>query len=365
MVVLGVDPHKKTHTVVAVDGNGRQLGCRTVRADHDGYLCLMKWAAGYEGPRTWAVEDGRHVAIRLMRELVAAGEEVVPVAPHLMARQRSSERARGKSDPIDARSVARAVLREPDLPRLLLDAATRELRLLVDHREMLVAQRTANINRVRWYLVVLDPALEPGPRSMTSQRTLRRLIEQLQVTASSRRGGSGIDPADLVVVHVTLDLLARILADTLAINALHRRIDELTPPLATELLAIPGIGTLTAAKLLGEVAGIERFARSAQLARISGIACVPVWTGNHEKHRLDRGGNRQINAAVHRAAITQARHHPPARALLERRLNVHHDTKRGAIRVLKRHLIDVIFKAMKADAQRLRTQTEPTTPAAA
>jgi transposase len=364
MVVLGVDPHKKTHTVVAVDDNGRQLGCKTVRADHEGHLRAMKWATGYPGPRTWAVEDGRHVATRLMRDLVAAGEEVVPVAPHLMARQRSSERARGKSDPIDARSVARAVLREPDLPRLLLDSVTRRLRLLVDHREMLVAQRTGNINRVRWHLVTLDPALEPGPRQMTSQRTLRGLIEHLQA-AADRPGGSGVDPADQVLVELALDLLNRILTDTVTINALGRRIEDLTRPLATELLAIPGVGTLTAAKLLGEVAGIDRFTRSAQLARISGIACVPVWTGNHEKHRLDPGGNRQINAAVHRVAITQARCHPAAQALLERRRTVHHDTKRGAIRVLKRHLIDVIYKAMKTDAHRLRAQTTAPLPTAA
>lgn len=364
MVVLGVDPHKKNHTVVAVDDNGSQLGCKTIRADEDGHLRLMKWASGFPGPRTWAVEDGRHVAIRLMRQLIAAGEEVVPVPPHLMARQRSSERARGKSDPIDARSVARAVLREPDLPRLVLDAATRDLRILVDHREMLVAQRTANINRVRWHLVVLDPALEPSPRAMTCQRTLRALIDQLQA-ATEQPGESGIDPADQVLVELATDLLARILADTLVINALARRIDALTRPLATELLAIPGVGTLTAAKLLGEIAGIDRFQRSAQLARISGIACVPVWTGNHEKHRLDRGGNRQINAAVHRVAITQIRYHPPAQALLERRRTLHHDTKRGAIRVLKRHLIDIIFKAMKADAHALRAQATGSLPTAA
>lgn len=356
MVVLGVDPHKKNHTVVAVDDNGHRLGAKTVRADEDGYLKLMQWATGYRGPRTWAVEDGRHVAIRLMRRLVAAGEDVVPVPPHLMARQRSSERARGKSDPIDARSVARAVLREPDLPRLLLDQQARDLRLLVDHREMLVAQRTANINRVRWDLVILDPALEPGPGAMTTQKTLRHLIERLR---------AGTDSPDQVLVELALDLLTRILADTVTINALQRRIEAHTRPLATELLAIPGVGALTAAKLLGEIAGIDRFDRSSQLARISGIACVPVWTGNHEKHRLDRGGNRQINAAVHRVAITQIRCHPPAQALLERRRTVHHDTKRGAIRVLKRHLIDIIYKAMKTDAQRLRAQATGQLPAAA
>ena len=357
MVVLGVDPHKKNHTVVAVDAHGRHLGCRTVRADEDGYLKLMAWAAGYAGPRTWGVEDGRHVAIRLMRRLVAAGEDVVPVPPHLMARARSSERARGKSDPIDARSVARAVLREPGLPRLVLDRPTRELRLLVDHREMLVAQRTANINRVRWDLVILDPALEPGPGTMTRQKTLKQLIDRLRAEFDHT--------ADRVLVELAVDLLDRILADTLAINALQRRIDTLTRPLATELLQIPGVGALTAAKLLGEVAGIDRFTRAAQLARISGIACVPVWTGNHEKHRLDRGGNRQINAAVHRVAITQSRYHPPAQALLERRRAQHHDTKKGALRILKRHLVDVIFNAMKHDAAHRRALPDNTLPAAA
>lgn len=346
MVVLGVDPHKKNHTAVAVDDNGRQLGVKTIRADEQGHLRLLKWAAGFEGPRTWGVEDGRHVATRLLRHLVAAGEDVRPVPPHLMARQRVSERTRGKSDPIDARSVARAVLREPTLPRVMLDQPTRELRLLVDHREMLVAQRTANINRIRWDLVILDPELEPGRGKMTSQKTIKQLIARLQVTTAN--------PADQVLAELAIDLLHRILADTIAINALTRRIDKLTRPLATQLLAIPGVGALTAAKLLGEVAGIERFTRSAQLARISGIACVPVWTGNHVKHRLDRGGNRQINAAVHRVAITQARRHPPAQALLERRREKHHDTNKGALRVLKRHLIDVIYQAMRADAERLQ-----------
>lgn len=364
MVVVGVDPHKKNHTAVAVDENGRRLATKTVRADAQGHLALLKWAAGIAAdPRqlVWGVEDGRHVATRLLRHLIAAGQDVRPVPPHLMAQQRRSERCRGKSDPIDARSVARVVLREPDLPRVLLDQPTRDLRLLVDHREMLVNQRTANINRARWDLVILAPGLEPGSRRLVTQRVLRGLIAQLE----DPHVRAGFDPADAVLAELTTDLLHRILADTLLINDLTRRIEALTIPLSTELLAIPGVGALTAAKLLGEVAGIDRFTRSAQLARISGIACVPVWTGNHEKHRLDRGGNRQLNAAVHRVAITQARYHPPAQALIERRRTQHHDTKKGALRVLKRHLIDVIYNAMKTDAKNQQSAEPAPTPAAA
>jgi transposase len=368
MVVVGVDPHKKNHTAVAVDENGRGLATKTVRADEQGHLALLKWALGLTGSGpagpgqlVWGVEDGRHVATRLLRHLVAAGQDVRPVPPHLMAQVRRNERSRGKSDPIDARSVARVVLREPDLPRVLLDQPSRDLRLLVDHREMLVAQRTANINRVRWDLVVLAPGLEPGTRRLVTQRVLRHLIAQLKDATIQ----AGFDPADAVLVELTLDLLHRILADTIVINDLTRRIEDRVTPVATELLTIPGVGALTAAKLHGEIAGIDRFSRSAQLARISGTACVPVWTGNHEKHRLDRGGNRQINAAVHRVAITQARCHPPAQALLQRRRTQHHDTKRGAIRVLKRHLIDAIYHAMKTDAQRLRATTHQPQPTAA
>jgi transposase len=353
MVVLGVDPHKQTHTVVAVDENGKQIGQLTVKARGDGHLKLLKWVARFEGHRRWGIEDCRHVAGRLLDDLIRAGEQVVMVPPKLMAGCRDSARTRGKSDPIDALAVARAVLREPDLPAARLDSTSLEIRLLLDHREDLVSERTRTVNRLRWHLVDLHPELEPPIKTLNRLVTLRRLGRDLaELPASTRRD-------------IAIELVERILADTVRINELERQIIALVTPLAPALLALPGVAALTAAKLIGEIAGIDRFRTSAQLANLAGTACIPVWTGNREKHRLNRGGNRQLNVALHRIAVTQIRIHPPARELFDRRRAQHADTKAGALRVLKRHLADVVFHAMNDDQQRRQNGTPTLQPIAA
>jgi transposase len=137
MIILGIDAHKRTHTVVAVDELGRQVATKTTTAtttaDH---LELLRWAEQLDGSgREWAVEDCRHLSRRLEVDLLAAGERIKRVPPKLMAQARDSARTYGKSDPIDALAVARAALRHPDLPVAQLDGPARELRLLVDHRE--------------------------------------------------------------------------------------------------------------------------------------------------------------------------------------------------------------------------------------
>jgi transposase len=351
MVVLGVDPHKKTHTVVAADEAGRQLSAITVKNIAAGHLRLIRWAARYPDHR-WAVEDGRHVSGRLLRALIGAGEQVTCVPTKLMANARASARTRGKSDPIDALAVARAALREPDLPAAHLDEQALDLRLLVDHREHLVAERTRNINRLRWHLVDLDPDLEPPSKTLTRLTRLTRLIADLdQLPPGIRRD-------------LALELAHRIHTDTTRINQLQDQITQLVTPMATTLLTIVGISALSAAKLLGEVAGIERFPTPAKLANHAGTACIPVWSGNNPRHRLNRGGNRQLNCAVHRIAITQVQHHPGAAALFARR-RATGDTNAGAYRVLKRHLIDVIHQAMTTDARNQHpTPTAALTPAA-
>ena len=306
----------------------------------------MRWAVRFP-ERRWAVEDGRHVAGRLLRALIAAGESVTCVPTKLMAQARAGARTRGKSDPIDALAVARAALREPDLPTAHLDQECLDLRLLVDHRERLVAQRTANINTVRWDLVDLDPALEPVGEKMTTQKVLRRLIEALGALPAGVRRDLAIEGTQ------------EILRDTIRINQLERDITARVTPLAPALISLFGVAGLTAAKIMGEVAGIERFDTPAKLANHAGTACIPVWSGNTERHRLNRGANRQLNCAVHRVAVTQARRHPPAQALITRR-RANGDTKAGAKRVLKRHLIDVIYRAMTQDAQ--NRNTAPLTP---
>ncbi|KKB97256.1 IS110 family transposase, partial [Mycobacterium nebraskense] len=167
MVVVGADVHKRTHTFVAVDQVGRKLGEKVVAATSYGHAEAVMWARERFGVEVvWGIEDCRHLSARLERDLLTAGQHVVRVPPKLMAQTRASARTRGKSDPIDALAVARAVLREPDLPVASHDETSRELKLLVDRREVLVAQRTATINRLRWRVHELDPERAPKPGSL-------------------------------------------------------------------------------------------------------------------------------------------------------------------------------------------------------
>jgi transposase len=161
VIVIGVDPHKQTHTAAAVDAAlGELRGERTVKARRPGFEQLLEWARSLEAERLWALEDCRHVSIALERFLVGAGERVVRVPPKLMAGSRRSARQRGKSDAIDALAVARAAAREPSLPVAVLEGASREIRLLLDHREDLVGERTRIQQRLRWHLHELEPELE-------------------------------------------------------------------------------------------------------------------------------------------------------------------------------------------------------------
>jgi transposase len=169
MMVIGIDAHKRSHTAVMVDDNGREGATKTVGTTTQDHLRLLKWASSLDGERLWVIEDCRHLIRRLERDLIAAGESVVRVPPKLMAHIRDSARTYGKSDPIDALAVARAALREPDLPVGRLDGVERELRLLVDHREDLVAERTRIISRLRWHLHELDPGwIAPAKIERTS-----------------------------------------------------------------------------------------------------------------------------------------------------------------------------------------------------
>ena len=337
MVTLGIDAHKRTHTVVAVDDAGRQLGTKTTTATTtEDHLELVRWADRFGPERSWAVEDCRHLSRRLESDLLGAGERIVRVPPKLMAHARDSARTYGKSDPIDALAVARAALRHPDLPAAQLDGPRRELRLLVDHREDLVNERTRCINRLRWHLHELDPKWDPTPRSLTSYKNI-------DTVAARRAAMSGM------VARIAGEIAAHIRDLTVRARALEREIAERVAVTAPTLLALVGVGVLTAAKIVADTADVRRFRSKDAFARHNGTAPLPVWSGNRERHRLSPTGNRQLNAANHRIAITQARCHPDAATYLARRAEMH-DTPSEARRALKRRLSDVVYRALLADA---------------
>lgn len=351
MVVVGTDVHKRTHTFVAVDEVGRVLGEKVVAATTAGHGKALTWAREQFGTELlWGIEDCRNLSARLERDLLSAGQKVVRVAPKLMAQSRASARTRGKSDPIDALSVARAVLREPELPVACHDATSRELKLLVDRREDLVGQRTSTICRLLERVHELDP--QHAPKGGSLHRASARA--QLATWLHTQPG---------LLAEIARDELADITRLTEAIDALAARIGERVRQLTPTLLDLPGCGELTAAKLVAETAGVSRFTSEAAFARHAGAAPVPVWSGNTAgRVRLSRSGNRQLNTALHRIAITQIRlTDSPGHRYYRKRLAAGNTTKE-ALRCLKRRLARVVYQRLHTDT---RIQPQTTQPGAA
>lgn len=349
MIVLGADVHKRTHTFVAVDERGRKTGEKVVPATTDGHLAALAWAKiTFGDDLLWGIEDCRNLSARLERDLLSAGQKVVRVAPKLMAHERAGARTRGKSDPIDALAVARAVLRHPDLPVAAHDDISRELKLLVDRREDLVGQRTATINRLLGRIHELDPTQAPKKASLDRAKTQTALAAWL----ATQHG---------LLAELATDELGDIIRLTLAINELHTRISDAIHAVSPHLLALPGCGELTAAKLVGETAGITRFKSDAAFACHSGTAPIPVWSGNTAgRVRLSRAGNRQLNAALHRIALTQIRlTDSPGHAYYRKRL-AQGDSTTEALRCLKRRLARVVYNRLRVDENLRRDTTEPT-----
>jgi transposase len=337
MVVVGADVHKRTHTFVAVDEVGRKVGEKVVAATTVGHRQAVRWARTQFGVElVWAIEDCRHLSARLERDLLSADQKVVRVPSKLMAQSRASARTRGKSDPIDALAVARAYLREPDLPVASHDDVSRELKLLVDRREDLVGQRTSTINRLLWRVHELDPGRAPKPASLDRSKHRRLLADWLATQPG-------------LVAELARDELADITRLTEAINALADRISERVRAIAPALLAMPGCAELTAAKIIGETAGVTRFKSEAAFARHSGVAPIPVWSGNTAgRVRMTRTGNRQLNAALHRIAVTQIRLDGLGQTYYRRRLAAG-DSSTEALRCLKRRLARVVFHHLHTD----------------
>ena len=252
-----------------------------------------------------------------------------------MAHVRDSSRTYGKSDPIDALAVARAALRGTDLPVARLDGPDRGVRLLGDYREILVGERTRAICRLRWHLHELDFTWEPKTRSLDRISALDQV--------STR-----IEKLEGMVARLARALVDRCRELTLEINDLTVEITAMVTEMAPALMAIPGCGAITAAKIIGETVGVDRFRSKDAYARHTGTAPMPVWSSNKARHRLSRTGNHQLNAALHRMALAQAHWHEPAKQMMQRR-KAGGDSGMEALRVLKRRLSDVVYAALRTD----------------
>jgi transposase len=277
MIVIGVDTHKRSHTLVALDAaTGAARGQLTIPATDAGTLEALRFAGELDDQRVWAVEDCRHVSGRLERGLVASGDRVVRVAPALTESSRKAVRQAGKSDPIDAIAIARAALREgvDSLPVAFLDEQAHEIRVLTDYRDQLINERIRLVNRLRWHLVQIAPELEAQvrPQGMIGPR----------IRAMVSRGLAGLPRSPQV--RVAKAILKRI-------NAIYREEGELLAEMKVlieahcpALLAEHGCGTVTAAIIIGQTAGAKRFPTDARFARHAGVAPIPASSGNTQRH---------------------------------------------------------------------------------
>jgi transposase len=330
MIVIGADTHKRAHALAAVDaGTGRIRGGREIKAEQPGHLAALRWARELDEQRVWAIEDVRGVSRRLEQALITAGERVVRVAPHRMGASRRGERQAGKSDEIDALAIARAVVKDgPEcFPTAHLDENAMEIRLLSDHRQDLVAERTRIQNRLRWHLLELCDDLEPTLKrgALDRSKQLDRVDRRLRKLPASAR------------VRVARDQIAQLRGLSRQIDALQHELLEFVTAHRPQLIQETGCGALTAAILIGRTAGAERFPTDASFARMAGTAPIPASSGQRDQHRLDRGGDRQLNHALHIIAITRSRYDPQTKTYLARK-QAEGKTRKGAIRCLKRHL---------------------------
>jgi transposase len=305
----------------------------------------LRFAVALDDDRVWAVEDCRHVTSRLERALLGAGERVIRVPPALTGESRKATRTPGKSDPIDARAVALAAIREgvETLPIAFLDEQAHEIRVLCDYRDQLMNERNRLISRLRWHLVRIAPEIEAqlGPAALKGPRIRARLARQLgQLPASPQ----------LRVAKAQLRRINEITKEQLARFA---ELTELIKAHAPQLLQQRSIGTVTAAVIIGRTAGAQRFRSEACFARHAGTAPIPANSGKTVRYRLHRGGDRQLNRAIHIIALGRVAWDPSTRAYIERK-QAEGKTKLEAIRCLKRHIARQIYNLLYT--------TQPATP---
>lgn len=338
MFMIGIDPHKGSHTAVVVDRTEAVLDTIRVIADRDQRDRLLAWAARFE-PRTWAVEGATGMGAMLAQQLVAAGEHVVDVPPKLSSRVRLLERGKiDKTDPNDARSAAIVAWRTPALNVVAgLDEHRVVLRLLADRDHQITAHRTRTVCRLHALMCVL---IEGGTtRSLTATKAAE-LLENVTIT-------SPVIAQRLATCHQLID----------EIRTLDRVRDDVRERTAAAVIAsgttvteVFGIGPLMAAVIVGRVGDVRRFPSSGHFARHNGTAPIEASSGPKARHRLNPRGDRQLNHAIHTAALTQIRNDTPGRAYYLRKQS-EGKSRKEAMRALKRHISDAVYQRLIADTR--------------
>ncbi len=338
MQIIGIDPHKGSHTAVAINADGTVVTSVRVTSSRRQVDRLLAFAARWPD-RVWAVEGAAGVGRLLAQQLVARGEQVRDVPPSLSTRVRVlSGRSGRKTDAHDATAVALAALHHPTLARVQVEDPSRGMRLLWDRRHQLTAARTQAVTRLHGLLAEL---VEGGADTRLSASTATALLRRIRPTTD----------VDVIRKDLARDLLDDVKGLDAKLAANHQRITDAVTASGTTLTQIQGIGVITAARILGHTGPITRFTDRAHYASYAGVAPIEASSGQIQRHRLSRRGNRQLNSALHGVAITQQRHPGPGRDYYAKKI-AEGKTNGEARRALKRHLADLVYATLVADTQR-------------
>lgn len=337
-IMIGIDPHKASHTAVAIDGDEVVLDELRVRASKSQTRRLLDWAEGYE-KRSWAIESAGGLGYLVAQQLVARGETVFDVPPMLASRVRVLGSGRSqKNDPNDARSVAIAALRSPRLGVVGLDDHARVMRLLARRHRDMARLRAKHCSRL--HAVLCD--LAPG--GISSEMTVTRANKVLD----------GIEVGDEVTrcrTMIAAELVADIARLDQALKASRKRVTQAVEASGTTLCELRGIGPIGAAQILGYVGDISRFPTKGHFASYNATAPIEASSGGRKRHRLNPRGNRHLNHVMHVAAVVQLRFPGEGRDYYDRKVAEGKSSK-DAIRALKRRISDRVYSQLVADAKR-------------
>jgi transposase len=340
-IVIGVDPHKLSATIEVVDRQEKVLASGRFTTDKAGYVAMRKHVAAWPD-RVWAVEGSNGAGRSLAQRLLADGEHVVDVPAKLAARARMLDTGHGrKTDAHDAHSVAVAAVRAKELRVLALDPELEALRMLVDRREELAKQRTQTANRLQRLLAELTPGKAKKDITTGQAKEILAGVRPRDLVGKTRRRLAAEQLADLVVIEKKM-------------KAMAKELKALVEASGSNLMDLPGVGPIVAARVLADVGEVARFADRNRFASWTGTAPIEASSGETVRHRLSRAGNRRMNHMIHIAAATQIRLDTEGRAYYRRKL-ASGKTRMEAMRCLKRRISDALYRQLVADARAVGT----------
>jgi transposase len=338
MTMIGIDPHKATHTAVAVDDDENVIGEFTLETSSNQVERLCGWADRFT-KREWAVESANGLGYLIARQLVAAGETVFDVPPVLASRVRLLGSGKSqKNDPNDARSIAIAALRSDRLAVVEPDDHVTVLRLLAKRHRDMARLRNKHCSRLHALLIELEAG---GIGVKISVSNASELLDRICVTDEASR-------YRIMVAREVVDDIARLDA---TLRASKKRIAVAVTASGTTLTDIYGVGPIGAATIIGYTKNITRFPTRGHYATYNATAPIEVSSAGNTKHRLNLRGNRILNHAIHIAAVTQLRHDTTGRVYYDKKIG-EGKTPKEAIRALKRRISDAVYKRLIADTRR-------------